>query len=31
MTIYWDEKLLDVWNNIQTRSKLAEMEEQQVN
>lgn len=30
MTIYWDEKVLDVWNNIQIRSKLAEMKEQQV-
>ncbi|MED1798069.1 hypothetical protein [Brevibacillus porteri] len=30
MTIYWDEKILDVWNSIQTRRQLAEMEEQQV-
>ncbi|MFF0827672.1 hypothetical protein ACFYU8_12400 [Brevibacillus sp. NPDC003359] len=29
MTIYWDEKILDVWNSIQTRRQLAEMEEQQ--
>ncbi|MFA4135579.1 MULTISPECIES: hypothetical protein [unclassified Brevibacillus] len=30
MTIYWDEKILDVWNSIQTRRQLAEMEEQRV-
>ncbi|MED1785785.1 hypothetical protein P4V43_28625 [Brevibacillus fortis] len=30
MTIYWDEKILDVWNSIQTQRQLAEMEEQQV-
>jgi hypothetical protein len=30
MTIYWDEKILDVWNSIQARRQLAEMEEQQV-
>ncbi|WP_254612971.1 hypothetical protein [Brevibacillus sp. HB1.1] len=30
MTIYWDEKILDVWNSIQIRRQLAEMEEQQV-
>ncbi|MGG4444035.1 hypothetical protein [Brevibacillus fortis] len=30
MTIYWDEKILDVWNSIQTQRQLAEMEEQQM-
>ncbi|MED4572986.1 hypothetical protein P9302_26640, partial [Brevibacillus agri] len=28
MTTYWDEKILDVWNEIQIRQQLEEMNQQ---